>query len=66
MIDDFDYRAELDKVDEYCEYLDAILEEELLASWKLIQRTNTFAIFENYYGETRIIKAKYIDEVFKE
>ena len=66
MYDDIDYREILADVAEYNSYLDSIFEEELLASWKLMQRTSKHAIFENYYGETRIITAKCIDEIFKE
>lgn len=66
MIEDFDYRAELAELAEYCSYLDSIFEEELLASWKLLQRTRNYALFQNLYNEQRIINARQIDEIFKE
>ena len=66
MIDDFDYRAEMQEIEEYCSYLDTIFEEELLASWTLVQRTEQYALFQNNENETRIVRAQYIDDLFKE
>lgn len=66
MDEDFDYRAEIAEIEEYCSYLDSIFEEELLASWILIRRTELYAIFTNKEGETRIIRAAYINNLFKE
>ncbi len=45
--DDFDYRAALLELDEYCDYLDQILEEEIAAMWKMLKRTDNFIIFQN-------------------
>ena len=66
MDEDFDYRAEIAEIEEYCSYLDAIFEEELLASWILLERTETYAIFKNAEQDTRIIRAAYINNLFKE
>lgn len=66
MIDDFDYRAEMQEIEEYCSYLDTIFEEELLASWTLVQRTEQYALFQNSENETCIVRAQYIDDLFKE
>ena len=66
MNEDFDYRAELAEIDEYCSYLEQTLEEEITASWKLILHTKEYAIFKNMLDEIRTINADYINKVFIE
>ena len=62
----YDYRAELAEIAEYCSYLDEILEDEIATSWTVLKQTESYIIYENCIGETRTISAKYIDEIFKE
>ena len=64
--DDFDYRTALAELDEYCNYLDQILEEEITTMWKMLKRTDSFIIFQNDILGTRTISAEYINNVFKE
>ena len=62
----YDYRADLAEIDEFCSYLDEILEDEIATSWTVLKHTDNYIIYENCIGETRTISAKYIDEIFKE
>lgn len=62
----YDYRADLAEIAEYCSYLDEILEDEIAESWTILKRTKDYAIFINCIGDTRTISAKYINEIFKE
>ena len=67
MEDNFDYReilSELDDMDKLLESLENELEEEKLTYWTLVFRTDNFAIFSDYQGETRIINANYINKLF--
>ena len=66
MNEDFDYRSELAEIDEYCSYLEQTLEEDIVKSWTLIERTKDYAIFVNVLNEMRLIKASCINEIFKE
>lgn len=66
MNEDFDYRSELAEIDEYCSYLEQTLEEDIVKSWTLIERTKDYAIFVNALNEMRLIKASCINEIFKE
>ena len=65
MDDEFDYRAELAEVDEYCSYLDTIYEEELLASWRIILRTKDYVLLQNQHEDIRLIKASYINNLLR-
>ena len=62
----YDYRADLAEIAEYCSYLDEILEDEIATSWTILKRTESYAIFINCIGDTRTISAQYINEIFKE
>jgi len=62
----YDYRTDLAEIDEFCSYLDEILEDEITTSWTVLKHTENYIIYENCIGETRTISAKYIDEIFKE
>jgi len=62
----YDYRADLAEIDEYCSYLDEILEDEITTSWTVLKRTQDYIIFINCVGNTRTISAQYINSVFKE
>ena len=66
MSEDFDYRAELAEIDEYCSYLEQTLEEEINASWVLLERNKYYATFINMLDDIRIVMAKNINKIFKE
>lgn len=66
MNEDFDYRADLAEIDEYCSYLEQTLEDEITASWRLHERTKYYAVFINILNEIRTIGAEYINKAFKE
>ena len=66
MSEDFDYRAELAEIDEYCSYLEQTLEEKINASWTLLERNKYYATFINMLDEIRIVMANNINKIFKE
>ena len=64
MEDEFDYRKDLADIEEYCNYIDEVLNELDIEEWKLHYRDDQCAIFINGIGDIICVSDIQINSVF--